>query len=237
MARTTRTAVVTGGARGIGLAISRRLAADGLRVVALDLARHDLEPSEPIEWLACDVSDPAAVRAAVAALDPAPTIAIHCAAYQRLARIDELTPEVWESTWRVNVGGAVNLVQAVLPGMRAAGGGRVVFITSSSFVTPVEAMSHYIASKGGLVGLARALSKELGPDLVTVNAVSPGLTATDNAVRDVPQAHFDLVRSRQALPRTGQPADQAAAVAFLVSDEASFITGQTLLVDGGEGHL
>ena len=102
---------------------------------------------------------------------------------------------------------------------------------------PAPHMSHYVATKGAVIGFVRALSHELGADFITVNAVAPGLTATAGSVATIPQEHFDLVMSRQAIPRTGQVSDQVGAVTFLLSDEASFITGQTILVDGGESHL
>ncbi|MBX3195671.1 MAG: SDR family oxidoreductase [Microbacteriaceae bacterium] len=223
-----RVAVVTGGASGIGLAIASRLTEDGASVGSLDLASG------------VDVADAAAVRDAVARiareLGP-PTIAVHCAAVQHMLPFDELDEEEWERTWRVNVGGAVNLVHAVVPGMRAAGAGRIVLVSSSSVVTPPPGLAHYIATKSGLIGLARGLASEYGADGITVNAVAPGLTRTENALATLPPGHWDVVRSRQAVPRNGEPEDQAAAVAFLVSDEASFITGQTLLVDGGEGRI
>ncbi|MFT4210974.1 MAG: SDR family oxidoreductase [Microbacterium sp.] len=234
-----RTAVVTGGARGIGAAIVARLRAAGLAVASLDLIAPDA-PRDGVLEVACDLADAAAVASAVDRVGTGlgtPVVVVHCAAFQKVAPFADLDPGDWDRTFRVNVDGAFHLVRATLPGMRAAGWGRIVVITSSSYFAPPPGMSHYVASKGALTGLVRGLSTELGGDGITVNAVAPGLTGTENARRDIPEEHFALVRGRQAVPRTGEPDDIAAAVAFLVSDDAGFITGQTLLVDGGESRL
>jgi 2-hydroxycyclohexanecarboxyl-CoA dehydrogenase len=234
-----RVAVLTGGAAGIGASIAERLRKDGHAVASLDIA--ELPSSrEGILDMVCDISDPAAVEAAVqqvrATLGPV-SVLVHCAAYQVVARFEELEPSAWERTFRVNVDGAFHLVRAALPDLREAGWGRIVMITSSSQFAPPPRMAHYVASKGALTGLVRALATELGPYGITVNAVAPGLTATDHARADLPESHFEMVRGRQAIPRTGQPSDIAAVVAFAASDDASFVTGQTLLVDGGESRI
>lgn len=236
---TNRTAVVTGGSRGIGAAIVARLRQSGLAVASLDVIAPAAE-REGVLDVRCDISDPDSVGQALdvigRSLTP-PTVAVHCAAFQRIRAFDELPLEDWRSTFAVNVDGALHVFRGTLPAMRAAGWGRMIAVTSSSYFTPPPQMAHYIASKGALTGLVRGLSVELGHAGVTVNAVAPGLTATENAMRDIPEEHFALVRSRQAVPRTGLPTETAAAVAFLVSDEASFISGQTLLVDGGESRV
>jgi NAD(P)-dependent dehydrogenase (short-subunit alcohol dehydrogenase family) len=121
--------------------------------------------------------------------------------------------------------------------MRKAKWGRIVMVASSSYFAPHSGLSHYIASKGALLGLVRGLATDLGNDGITVNALAPGLTRTRNAVANVPQAHFDYVVAHQAVKRSGEPEDQAAALSFLVSGDAAFMSGQTLLMDGGEGHV
>jgi NAD(P)-dependent dehydrogenase (short-subunit alcohol dehydrogenase family) len=151
---------------------------------------------------------------------------------------DDLTIEDWRAIHRVNVEGAFNVVQAFLPAMRAAKWGRIVLVASSSyFAPPPRGMTHYIATKGALLGFVRGLATEVGGDGITVNALAPGLTRTKNAIVNVPQQHFDYVIRHQAVKRSGEPEDQAAALSFLVSDDAAFMSGQTLLVDGGEGHV
>lgn len=234
-----RTAVVTGGANGIGAAIVERLRADGLRVASLDLAAPATS-REGVLDLSVDISDRGAVAVA---LDRVRTelgsvaVLVHCAAFQVVAPFAELTAEQWERTFRVNVDGGFHLVQETLPDLRAASDARIVVITSSTLYAPPPSMVHYVASKGALVGMVRALSMELGRDGITVNAVAPGLTRTAHAVADVPPEHFAAVRSRQAIDRAGEPEDIAGAVSYLVSPDAGFVTGQTLLVDGGESRL
>jgi 3-oxoacyl-[acyl-carrier protein] reductase/(S)-1-phenylethanol dehydrogenase len=234
-----RIAVVTGGARGIGAAIVARLRADGHRIASLDLISPTTVRAGVVDET-CDLAEPASVAAALAATRDAlgpPAIIVHCAAFQHQAPFADLDPEDWRRTFGVNVDGAFHLLRETLPDLRGERWGRVILVTSSSYYAPPPGMSHYIASKGALTGLARGLSAELGAEGITVNCVAPGLTATENAVRNIPEEHFALVRSRQAIPRAGQADDIAGAVAYLASDEASFVTGQTILVDGGESHL
>ncbi|HWC78774.1 MAG TPA: SDR family oxidoreductase [Pseudonocardiaceae bacterium] len=233
-----RIAVVSGGASGIGRAIVARLHADRVRCAVLDL---DPTPDLPPEdfSLRCDIADSDAVRAAAtrirAELGP-PNVLVHCAARQATGPFAEVTEDDWAGMMRVNVDGGFHLAQAFLPAMREAGWGRVVMVTSSSLFATPAGMVAYVTSKGALLGLVRGLAAEVGPDGVTVNAVAPGLTNTGRAVRDLPAEHFATVLGRQAVKRTGEPMDSAAAVSFLASADASFITGQTLLVDGGESH-
>jgi NAD(P)-dependent dehydrogenase (short-subunit alcohol dehydrogenase family) len=243
---TDRIAVVSGGSSGIGQAIVQRLVEEGARVAILDVA--DAAETVALAQSAggtaagfkCDISsweEMSTQAAKVRAQFGDPSILIHCAAMQFMKPFAELTPQEWRATQQVNVDGGFHLVKAFLPAMQAARWGRIIMVASSSFFAPPPRMSHYIATKGALIGFVRGLAAELGEFGITVNALAPGLTRTKSAVATVPQAHFDFVKSRQSVKRNGEPEDQAAACSFLASEEAGFMSGQTLLVDGGEGHV
>lgn len=236
---TNRLVIVTGGARGIGESIVTRLVKDGYHVVVFDV----LVPGNPqadVEYFTVDISNRAAVAEAVdeaVSRNGAPHGLVHNAAYQFMSPYAAVSDEQWQRSFAVNVTGAFNLTQEVLPHMQAAQSGRVVFITSSSLYSPARGMAHYIATKGALTGLMRGLSVEYGGDNITVNAIAPGLTRTTEAIANVPAEHFEAIVANQALHRSGIPSDQAGVVSFLLSPDSAFMTGQTLLNDGGEGHL
>jgi NAD(P)-dependent dehydrogenase (short-subunit alcohol dehydrogenase family) len=228
-----KTAVVTGGASGIGAAIARRLAADGYHVAAIDLS--DTEDGET-----ADVTDPAAVGAALTAirarLGPV-TILVNAAGldgFKRFARLDFAT---WQRVIDVNLNGVFHCVQAVLPDMTAAGWGRIVNISSSSAQSGQPFMTHYVAAKSAVNGLTKALALELGPAGITVNAVPPGFIDTPMLrkaeERDLLGGSVEYHIERTPVRRVGRPEDIAAACSFLVSEEAGYITGQILGVNGG----
>jgi NAD(P)-dependent dehydrogenase (short-subunit alcohol dehydrogenase family) len=220
-----RVAVVTGGSGTIGGAIAARLAPDHT-VVVLD-RRGDI---------GVDLGDPVEVRrAADAVLDRYGRcdVLVHAAAMVAFGSFDEFELEVWRQVQAVNVESALLLTQAFVPGMRDRGFGRVIFIVSNSYWRPPGAhMLAYIASKGALIGMARALAVGLGSDRIAVTAVAPGLTRTP-ATDVVPTEEFADVSAHQALPRPLTPDDTAAVVAMLAGDDGAALTGQTLTVDGG----
>jgi NAD(P)-dependent dehydrogenase (short-subunit alcohol dehydrogenase family) len=230
-----RTAVVTGGASGIGLAIVERLAKDGYQVAALDL-----NPSDTSVAPATDVADRAQVDAALAAvrerLGPV-TILVNAAGMDGFKRFSDLTFEAWHRVIDVNLNGVFHCVQAALPDMMEAGWGRIVNISSSSAQSGQPFMTHYVASKSAVNGLTKALALELGPFGVTVNAVPPGFIDTPMLrkaeARELLGGTVEEHIQRTPVRRVGRPEDIAAACAFLVSEEAGYITGQILGVNGG----
>lgn len=237
-----RVAVITGGASGIGRAFALRLADEGC-----DIAIADLRPDETLDaairakgrqaWSArCDLSDEAQVRGfAAAALERFGRcdILVNNAAYIPLNPLEQLTLAEFRKVMAVNVEASLLLAQAFVPAMREQQYGRIVNIISSTTSTPMPAFLSYTTSKMGAMGLVRALAAELGGSGITVNGISPGLTRTEAAARELPEALFAAVRERQLIKRTEVPEDLVGALAFLTCADASFITGQVLNVDGG----
>jgi 2-hydroxycyclohexanecarboxyl-CoA dehydrogenase len=229
-----KTAVVTGGGSGIGRAVADRLRADGYHVATIDL-----NPSGDEFAQTADVTDRAQVDAALAAiraqLGPV-TVLVNAAGLDGFNRFTDITFDEWQKVVDVNLNGVFHCIQAVLPDMVEAGWGRIVNISSSSTHSGTPYMSHYVAAKSAVNGLTKSLALEYGPAGITVNAVPPGFIDTPmlrNAeslgrIRDV-QATVDATPVR----RIGRPEDIAAACAFLISDEAGYITGQILGVNGG----
>ena len=218
-----RTAVVTGGAGGIGGAIVRALAEAG----------HDAAILDREGEFAVDLADEQATRRVAERLGPRDVLVHAAAAFDR-ASLAELDSATWRHVQAVNVEAALWLCQALTPAMIERGFGRIIFITSNTvWRPPADDFLPYVASKATLVGIARTLAKPLGAHGITVNCVAPGLTRTRFTEADLPEKAFEDVRVRQALPRSLVPDDVAGLVAFLASDAAAAITGQTLCADGG----
>jgi len=240
-----RIAVVTGGSNGIGQAIVLRLAREGARVAIADIVEADetlhLVRQEGGEAFAarCDITDRAAVGSFMQSTRDRfgdPGILVHSAARQFVKGFEELTVEDWRQTQAVNQDSVFHLIQGALPGMRRGKWGRIVLIASSTFFVGGFGMAHYVTSKGALIGLVHGLAAEIGMDNITINAVAPGLTRTKKAVNDLPDELFKHVAGLQSIKRNGTPEDQAGVVSFLASEDAAFITGQTILADGGQGR-
>jgi len=248
MAAMQRVAVVTGAASGMGLAIARRLAAAGDRVALLDLrAQEALRAAEQLRetgaqamGVAADVTDRGAVDAALgkvrAELGPV-AIMVTAAGVDAFERFGEITPASWERVVGVNLTGTFHCLQAAVPDMLEAGWGRMVTISSSSAQSGAPRMAHYVAAKAGVVGLTRALALELARKGITVNVVTPGMIDTPMLRRAATGGDIGALEKTvaRAVPvgRAGTPEEVAATCGFLCSDEAAFITGQVIGVNGG----
>jgi 2-hydroxycyclohexanecarboxyl-CoA dehydrogenase len=230
-----KTAAVTGGASGIGRAVAERLRSDGLRVAVVDLSPTDDEFGH-----VADVTDRAQVDAAFAAIREqfGPILVlVNAAGVEGFQKFSKMTFQDWSKVIDVNLNGVFHTTQAVLPDMVEAGWGRIVNISSSSTHSGQPFMAHYVAAKSAVNGLTKSLALEYGPSGITVNAVPPGFIDTP-MLRSAESRHLlggtveDHI-NRTPVRRVGKPEDIAAACAFFVSDEASYITGQILGVNGG----
>jgi len=243
-----RVAIVTGGASGIGLAISERLGADGIAVAIFDLDGDTADAAAAkIEaaggtaiGVSVDVTDRARIDAAVTEvrerLAPA-TILVTSAGLDGFDRFLDITVEKWNRILEVNLTGTFHCCQAVIPDMLEARWGRIVTISSSSAQGGQQLMTHYVSSKAGVIGLTKALALEFGPKGITVNTIPPGFIDTPMLRRAESKGLLGRSLEENAaltpVRRAGRPEDIAATCAFLVRDEASYITGQVIGVNGG----
>jgi NAD(P)-dependent dehydrogenase (short-subunit alcohol dehydrogenase family) len=230
-----KTAVVTGGASGIGRAVAERLRSDGFQVAVIDLSPTDDEFGH-----VADVTDRAQVDTAVAAIREkfGPILVlVNAAGVEGFQTFSKMTFSEWSKVIDVNLNGVFHSIQSVLPDMVEAGWGRIVNISSSSTHSGQPFMAHYVAAKSAVNGLTKSLALEYGPSGITVNAVPPGFVDTP-MLRSAESRHLlggtveDHI-NRTPVRRVGRPEDIAAACAFFISDEASYITGQILGVNGG----
>lgn len=242
-----KVALVTGAAAGIGAAIGRRLARDGIAIGVLDVLIDDARKvADQIGGaggkaipLQANITDRSQVRNAVAQLRTAfgpVTVVVNNAGITGTIPFEQLTETQWDKMFEVNVKGTFIVTQEVLPDMKAAGWGRIVNISSSSAQSGAVGMAHYSASKGAIIALTKTLARELGPLGITCNNIPPrfvmNTVMSENAAA---QGFFSREDSIKAGPirRQGEPEDIAGACAWLVSDEASYVTGQTIGVNGG----
>jgi len=235
-----KVAVVTGGSRGIGLAIAQTLAGAGAKVAVLarDGARAQQAAQElggGAQGFACDVSDAAQAETTLGAVDKAlgpVDILVNNAGITRDNLLFRIAEDDWDQVLDTNLKGAFLMTKLAARGMIKRRWGRVVNITSVVGLTGNKGQSNYAASKAGLIGFTKAVAKELASRNVLVNAVAPGYIDTE-MTRGIAEEAKQALQAAIPLGRLGQGADVAAAVLFLASDWASYITGQVLVVDGG----
>ncbi len=227
-------ALVTGGSRGIGKAVCDRLRRDGIDVVVFDIVAPD-DPSLGA-YVEVDLADVAATEAALAAaLDAGPiTRLVNNVGTVRPALLDDATLADFDQVMALNVRAAIQCTKAVVPGMRAAGFGRIVNVSSRS-IRGKELRTNYAASKAALIGLTRTWALELAADGITVNCICPGPTATELYVAANPPDSPATKAALAAIPvgRIGTPEDMAHTIAFFLDEASGFVTGQELFVCGG----
>ncbi|HEY6606143.1 MAG TPA: glucose 1-dehydrogenase [Gaiellaceae bacterium] len=239
-----KVAVVTGCAQGIGNAIAKGLAAEGARIVVADVKRAEEAAAEfdGGVGLDCDVADEAQVvqmaREAVERCGRIDILVNNAGLYAslRMRPFTEIPVDEWRRVMDVNVLSMFLACRAIVPHMREQGGGRIVNISSGTPFRGVPFLLHYVTSKGAIVALTRSLAKELGQDDVLVNCVAPGFTMSDG-VREHPEvieALREVSIAARTLKRDQEPDDVVGAVVFLCGPGAAFVTGQTIVIDGGQ---
>jgi 2-hydroxycyclohexanecarboxyl-CoA dehydrogenase len=239
-----RTALVTGGAKGIGAAIARRLAAEGAQVTIGDI---DTEGAEEVaneidaNAVALDVTDYDSVKGAVDGMDRVDVL-VNNAGMDEFAFFTDTDPDLWGRVVGVNLGGVFACTHAVLPGMQQAGYGRIVSIASEAGRVGSKGSAVYSAAKGGVIAFMKTIARENARYGVTANAIAPGpidtpLLRSALEFGELGQKVIDTMKGATQMRRLGEPDEVAAAVAFLASDDASYVTGETIGVSGGLGMV
>jgi 3-oxoacyl-[acyl-carrier protein] reductase len=233
-----KSVLVTGAAQGIGYEIVKLFSQSGASVTAIDRSESTLarawEGVEQVTCAAADVADGAGIQAVVdAAIERVGRIdvAVNNAGITRDAVVWRLTPEAWQAVLDVHLNGTFNVTRAVIPPMRAAGFGRVINVTSYTGMHGNVGQANYAAAKAGIIGFTKAVAKETARFGITINAVSPN--AMTAMVEGVPADKLAELTSLVPMGRFGAPSEMAPLVAFLASDEAAYITGAVLPIDGG----
>jgi NAD(P)-dependent dehydrogenase (short-subunit alcohol dehydrogenase family) len=242
-----KVAIITGGARGIGKAYALRLAEEGARIVIADIL-DTIKVKQEIEEkggealaLYTDVSNEESTkemaRKTIERFGRIDILINNAATFASLGKkpFYEISSEEWDQVLEINLKGTFLCCKAVYPHMKKQGKGKIINVSSSTFFAGVPHFIHYVASKGGIIALTRALAREVGDDGICVNAISPGLTISE-AVRGnpmYPEGYLKIVASGRCIKRDELPEDLTGTIVFLASDDSDFITGQTILVDGG----
>ncbi|MBS0524436.1 MAG: SDR family oxidoreductase [Proteobacteria bacterium] len=235
-----RSVFVSGGGSGIGASIVEHLAAQGAKAAFVDIdepASKEIAAKTGALFLKCDITDTKAYQAAlaeVAAKQGAITVLVNNAAHDERHRLEDVTPEFWDDRIAVNLRHAFFAIQAVVPGMKKAGGGSIINFSSISYHTMTANLAVYQAAKAATIGLTRGLARDLGGDKIRLNAITPGWIMTQRQIDKwlTPEAEADLMKA-QVLKEKVYPPDIARMVLFLAADDSRLISAQNFVVDGG----
>ena len=241
---TGKVALVTGATSGIGQAFAARLASDGASVAIVSRSRPADETQKMVEDAGAEclsyqaditsAEQVAGLKAAVEERFGSVDIVVNNAGIYPMKAFLEMEFSEWEEMFDINMHAMFHITQAFLGAMCEKGWGRVINVSSTSYMAGMANYTHYNATKGAVIGFTRSLAKEVGPQNVTVNSIAPGLVRTEiTGSREGADEMFDAFLAEQCIKRTEEPKDLTGALSFLASDEASMVTGQTLLVDGG----
>ena len=242
-----KTVVITGAAGGIGTEITKRFLKEGARVVAVDLSIESLKKlnlkfnnTENLYTVEADISsqkDAQQLYQKIKDKWDSTDIIVNNAGWFPFQKFEEMNFTDWKKVMNINLDGVFLTLKNLWPFLKQSTEGRIINVASGSFFNPPPGQSHYVAAKAGIIGLTRALAIELGDSNITVNAVTPGLTATPKVVETFPPELIHTISQHGALKRKQKAEDLIGTISFLASDDAAFITGQTINVDGGRSFI
>lgn len=244
-----KVAVITGAANGLGQAFAERLAEDGVHIAIVDIAAPDAtikmveQTGRQVLACHCDITSEQSVATMAADVQKKfgrCDIVVNCAGIFPVQAFETMTFADWRHMMSINLDGMFLVTHALVPGMKQRGWGRIVNLSSSTVGSVVSGYAHYVTSKAGIIGFTRALAGELGPRGITVNAIAPSITRTPGTLGRKPRAgiasmedEFQLVAQQQSIKRVEVPEDVVGTLSYLTSDDAAFVTGQTINVNGG----
>jgi 3-oxoacyl-[acyl-carrier protein] reductase len=242
-----KTAIITGAAGGIGTAITQRFLDEGAKVVAVDLSTEALEKlsskmgnPENLLLVKTDISSEDSTQQLYQQIKDkwnSVDIIINNAGWFPFLEFEKMTYGDWRKVMNINLDGGFLVIKSLLPMLKQSTAGRIINTASGSFFDPPVGQAHYVAAKAGIIGLTRALAVELGDYNITVNAIAPGLTATPIVLQSFPGELIDKLAEHGAIKRRQTAEDLVGITTFLASEDASFITGQTISVDGGRSFI